>query len=155
MRHLICWRLICHDHVLNRPFRNLPSDLRGTAMRTLVAWNTLAMWAVGATLAMCLAGEAGKFVCEAPRSFPGTIGCESIARGGSFAFAHQVAFIDHTVHLRSQQVFISGQKGPEVMDGEGLAEALSPVPVHNLQDLIAPVELIKWLYLVYLIIRLL
>ena len=52
-------------------------------------------------------------------------------------------------------MFISGQKGPEVMDGEGLAEALSPVPVHNLQDLIAPVELIKWLYLVYLIIRLL
>src|SRR2546421_7919127 len=131
------------------------SDLRGTAMHTAVAWNTLAMWAVGATFAMCLAGKASKFVGETPRAFPGTIGCESIARGGSFTFVHQVAFIDHTLHLRGQQVFISGQKGLEVTDGEGLTEALSLVPVHDLQDLIAPVELIEWLHLAHLVVRML
>src|SRR5437660_654860 len=120
--------------------------LRSTAVCAAVARNALAMRAIRAALAMCLAGETGEFVSETPRPLPGAIGCESIAGGGSFAFAYQVAFTDHTVHLRRQQVFIGGQEGPEVTDGEGLAEALSLIPVHDLQDLVAPVDLIERLH---------
>jgi len=107
---------------------------------------------------MRLACETGELVGETARSLPGTIWCEGVTGRGSVILAHQVAIIDHTVHVCPQQALIGRQKGLEIAHGYAFTKALSPVPIHDLQDLVAPVKLINWLYLLsrdHLIVRLL
>jgi hypothetical protein len=127
-------------------------------MHALIARDALAMGTVWATFAMRLPCETGELVGETPCSLPGAIGREGVTGRKSVILARQVAIIDQPVHLCRQQVLIGGQESLEIADTDAFAEALSPVPIHDLQDLVAPVKLIErlhWLTGVYLIVRLL
>ncbi len=77
-------------------------------MHTFIAWNILTMGAIWATLTMRLASESSELVSEATRSLPGAKWREGVTGHVDVILTHEVAIIDHTVHLCCQQVLIGG-----------------------------------------------